>query len=252
MRDSGSTSCVVCTNLVRETQKTGTTSSCMLIDGAVKRFPTAIVELDTPYLSGRVQALCMDDPVHDVIIGNVPGAKDPQLNCESSTPMTIVPDIETPNTDGVSEEEAHESDNKVIGGAEYTSEDMSQTDEKCEYGTAVQTRAKSEEVKQKKKELKVVHVPGTEVTTEELIELQKADKTIEKYWDLSKQPSNVSKKVSFIEKKGILYRSYSDKRGDEIRLQLVVPEKLIQRVLSMAHDTLLGGHRGVAKTKSGD
>ena len=55
--------------------------------------------------------------------------------------------------------------------------------------------------------------------------------------------------MSFIEKKGILYRSYSDKRGDEIRLQLVVPEKLRQRVLSMAHDTLLGGHRGVAKTQ---
>ena len=54
--------------------------------------------------------------------------------------------------------------------------------------------------------------------------------------------------MSFIEKKGILYRSYIDKRGDEIRLQLVVPEKLRQRVLSMAHDTLLGGHRGVAKT----
>ena len=70
MRDSGSTSCVVRTNLVREMQKTGTTSLCMLIDGTVKRFPTEIVELDT--LSGRVQALCMDDPVHDVIVGNVP------------------------------------------------------------------------------------------------------------------------------------------------------------------------------------
>jgi len=109
----------------------------------------------------------------------------------------------------------------------------------------VQTRAKSEEVNQKKKELKVVHVPGTEVTTE----LQKADETIEKYWDLSKQPSRINKKMSFIKKKGILYRSYSDKRGDEIRLQLVVPEKLRQRVLSMAHDTLLDGHRGVAKTQ---
>jgi len=63
----------------------------------------------------------MDDPVHDVIIGNVLVAKDPQLNCESSTPMTIVPDIETPNTDRVSEEEARESENKVKGGAEYTS-----------------------------------------------------------------------------------------------------------------------------------
>jgi len=74
----------------------------------------------------------MDDPVHDVIIGNAPRAKDPQLNCESSTPMTIVPDIETPNTDRVSEEEVHESENKVIGGGEYTSADMSQTDGKCE------------------------------------------------------------------------------------------------------------------------
>ena len=100
----------------------------------------------------------MDNPVHDVIIGNVPGTKDPQLNCESSTPMTIVPDIGTPNTDRVSEEE-------VIGGAEYTSADTSQTDGKCEYGATVQTRAKSEEVNQKNKELKVVHVPGTEVTT---------------------------------------------------------------------------------------
>jgi len=89
--------------------------------------------------------------------------KDPQLNCESSTPMTIVPDIETPNTDRVSEVEAHESENKVIGEAEYTIADMSQTDGKCEYGAAVQTRAKSEEVNQKKKELKVVHVPETEV-----------------------------------------------------------------------------------------
>ena len=70
MRDSGSTSCVV-----RETQKTGTTSLCMLIDGTVKRFPTAIFELDRPYISGQVQALCMDDPVHDVIIGNVPGTR---------------------------------------------------------------------------------------------------------------------------------------------------------------------------------
>ena len=60
----------------------------------------------------------MDDPVHGVIIGYVPGAKDAQLNCESSTPMTIVPDIETLNTDRVIEEEAHESEDKVIGGSE--------------------------------------------------------------------------------------------------------------------------------------
>ena len=74
-RDSGSTSCVVRTDVVREAQKTGSSYLCMLIDGTIKRFPMANVDLDTPYLSGKVQALCMDDPVHDVIIGNVPGAK---------------------------------------------------------------------------------------------------------------------------------------------------------------------------------
>ena len=51
--------------------------------------------------------------------------------------MTIVPDTKTPNTDRVSEEEAYESENNVIDGAEYTSADMSQTDGKCEYGAAV-------------------------------------------------------------------------------------------------------------------
>ena len=78
---------------------------------------------------------------------------------------------------------------------------------KCKYGAAVQTRAKSEEeVNQKKKELKVVHVPGTEVTTEELIELQKTDETIEKYWDLSKQPSNCLLYTSPSPRDGLLSR----------------------------------------------
>jgi len=46
----------------------------MLIDGIVKRYPTAMVELDTPYFSGRTKVLCMDNPVQDIIIGNIPGA----------------------------------------------------------------------------------------------------------------------------------------------------------------------------------
>ena len=45
----------------------------MLIDGIVKRYPTAMVELDTPYFSGRTKVLCMDNPVQNIIIGNIPG-----------------------------------------------------------------------------------------------------------------------------------------------------------------------------------
>jgi len=47
----------------------------MLIDGVVKRYPTAVVELDTPYYTGITKVLCVETPVQDIIIGNIPGAR---------------------------------------------------------------------------------------------------------------------------------------------------------------------------------
>jgi len=46
----------------------------MLIDGVVKRFPTAFVKINTPYYKGTVKALCMDNPVQELIVGNVSGS----------------------------------------------------------------------------------------------------------------------------------------------------------------------------------
>ena len=54
---------------------TGNHELCMLIDGVVKRFPTAIVKIDTTYYKGTVKALCIENPVQEVIVGNVSGAK---------------------------------------------------------------------------------------------------------------------------------------------------------------------------------
>jgi len=48
---------------------------CMLIDGVVKRLRTAIVKIDTLYYKGTVNALCMKNPVQQLIVGNVSGAK---------------------------------------------------------------------------------------------------------------------------------------------------------------------------------
>ena len=44
-------------------------------DGVVKRYPTAVVELDTPYYRGTTKVLCMKTPVQAIIIGNIPGAR---------------------------------------------------------------------------------------------------------------------------------------------------------------------------------
>ena len=35
------------------------------------------IEIDTPYPTGDVEALCSRDAIYDLIIGNVPNAKDP-------------------------------------------------------------------------------------------------------------------------------------------------------------------------------
>ena len=43
LRDTGSTTCVVKSSLVRPEQMTGSYELCMLIDGVVKRYPTAVV-----------------------------------------------------------------------------------------------------------------------------------------------------------------------------------------------------------------
>ena len=55
-------------------QMTGSCELCILIDGIVKQFPTASVELDIPFYKGQAKALCMDNPVRELVIGNSPGA----------------------------------------------------------------------------------------------------------------------------------------------------------------------------------
>ena len=53
-----------------------------IVDNSVLRVVNANVQIDSPYLSGQVQALCRKDAVDDVIGGNVSGARpadDPNL-----------------------------------------------------------------------------------------------------------------------------------------------------------------------------
>lgn len=49
---------------------------CVLIDGTVRRTPVANVEIETPYFTGKVRAVCMREPLYDVIVGNVEGVTD--------------------------------------------------------------------------------------------------------------------------------------------------------------------------------
>jgi len=73
LRDIGCSTVVVKIELVDDEQMTGGTETCILIDGTVRRTPIAEIEIETSYYTGKVRAVCMNNPLFDVIIGNIPG-----------------------------------------------------------------------------------------------------------------------------------------------------------------------------------
>ena len=71
LRDTGSTTYVIKSSLVHPEQYTGLYDRCVLIDGVVKCFPTAIIKVDTPFFKGVTKVVCMDNPIKELIIGNI-------------------------------------------------------------------------------------------------------------------------------------------------------------------------------------
>ena len=52
--------------------------------------------------------------------------------------------------------------------------------------------------------------------------------------------------TKFVRKKGLLYRQFT--KGNKVTLQLVVPVGFREKVLRLAHETLLAEHLGIKKT----
>ena len=55
-------------------------------------------------------------------------------------------------------------------------------------------------------------------------------------------------KVKFVKNDGILYRIYRDGPYVDPIEQVCVPEILVEKVIEMAHESLLSGHQGIART----
>ena len=78
LRDTGCTGVIVKQSLVSPELLTGKVHTCMMLDRSTLQLPEAKISLDTPYVKGDTIALCMENPLVDVIIGNIPGARDAQ------------------------------------------------------------------------------------------------------------------------------------------------------------------------------
>ena len=78
LRDSGCNFVIVKKNLVEEEQLTGKVAFCALADGTKRKFPVGNLNVDTPYYIGKVEALCMTEPVCDLVLGNIDCVRQPE------------------------------------------------------------------------------------------------------------------------------------------------------------------------------
>ena len=79
LRDTGCTGVVVRRSLVSDGQMLNKQSGVTLINNYKQRCPMARINIDCPFFRGITDALCIDDPAHDLVIGNIEGSKFPDM-----------------------------------------------------------------------------------------------------------------------------------------------------------------------------
>ena len=84
LRDTGCTGVVVRISLVLDGQMLNKQSGVTLINNYKQRCPMARINIDCPFFRGTTDALCIDDPAHDFVIGNIEGSKFPDMTHFSS------------------------------------------------------------------------------------------------------------------------------------------------------------------------
>ncbi|KAH6933537.1 hypothetical protein HPB50_016060 [Hyalomma asiaticum] len=75
LRDSGTNTVLVRKSLVNDEELTGEYSSVLLVDSSVRWLPEAKIVVSTPYYTGSVVAKCLEEPLYDLVIGNLPGVR---------------------------------------------------------------------------------------------------------------------------------------------------------------------------------
>ena len=212
LRDSGCNFVIVKENLVEEEQLTGKVAFCTLADGTKRKFPVGKLNVDTPYYTGKIEALCMPEPVCDLVLGNIDGVRSP----------------ENPDVNWFHKKEGNNSsmvENKV---------------------------AEAREQNKMKDEKNTLVVPSSinQIPDNELIRLHAEDisPTLIRT-EAEKSDIRVHKDGSTlrgVQKKGLYY--HGSKKGDISSCnysQLVIPSKLRSEIMKIAHDRIMTGHLGI-------
>ena len=121
----------------------GKNQTCVLADGSRIKVPVAQVFITTPFLKGQYEVWCMDNPVYDLIVGNVPDAKpanrpDPEWQVhavetrqqkrakDKPYPQLKVPSLIAQDVDPVIMREAQEHDTSLAKVRSYAQDNVTQ------------------------------------------------------------------------------------------------------------------------------
>ena len=211
LRDTGCSTIVVKRDLVEDSQLTGKETSCVLIDGTIRRTPLAKIHIDTEYYKGDVEAVCMKNPLYQLIVGNMKGIKEFNRASEESVASVESGEAIAEDKIGASEHgqniEAH-----VINEA-----------------LAVVTRQMKRNKGKVMKPLKVTAEIDGEITRDEVLALQKTDETLKSSWekvdDTKTDDDLTTGEVRFTTKAELLYRMLKTREG-RIKSQLVLPKEM--------------------------
>ena len=200
LRDTGCTCCTVKRSLVSDDQLIGKESYVTLIDETTQKYPLAVIDVDCPFFTGKTEALCMEDTLYDLVIGNIDGSKLPDMS---------------------------------------------------HFSAAAVTRSQAKQSENACRKLKV----PDQIINEDKEALKQAQATDPKLDSIRRRVDSGNITVSrglnrgetkFIRKKDLTYRQFT--KGNKDTLQLVIPEGFREKVLRLAHETLMSGHLGIKKT----
>ena len=74
--------------MVSDDQLIGKESYVTLIDENTQKYPLAVIDVDCPFFTGKTEALCMEDTLYDLVIGNIDGSKRPDMSQFSAAAIT--------------------------------------------------------------------------------------------------------------------------------------------------------------------
>lgn len=228
---------IVKRSLVLDSNETGEMSTVYLLDRTALRLPEARVYVDCPFFTGYVTATCMDDPLYEVILGNIDGVPDAaatDANWSEQQRVTIFPKGCPSPKRKLKTDKTTDSSRKSNQAASPLPDEG--VKEEC-VGTA-----------KRGAQLPVATIGPFNVSPAELASVQKEDSTLQSCFEsVGRNTTMKTAQSVFVLVHEILFSRYRLSSKKEME-QLVVPTILRDFVLKMAHEGILSGHQGIKRT----